>query len=166
MVERRIVVDTLRLNYQGVLNIVEFMDFVDKWLREKGYYKRINRTDEKVFKENRQVEIEITPWKKIDENAKIVINIMFLFSNVKDVVVKRDGKRKKLQQAKVSVTFMGMLESDWEHKWEQRPIYFLVFSVLDQFVWKMHSDRFFGLVAEDCAELHKQMKAFLNLYRY
>ena len=166
MVERRIVVDTLRLHYQGVLNIVEFMDFVDKWLRENGYYKQINKTDEKVFKENRQVEIELTPWKKIDENAKIVIQIMFLFSNVKDVVVKKDGQRKKLQQAKVAITFMGLMESDWEHKWEGKPFYWLIYSLIDQFVWKIHSDKYYGLVAEECGDLHKQMKAFLNLYRY
>jgi hypothetical protein len=166
MVERRIVVDTMRTHYQGVLNIVEFMDFIDHWLREKGYYKKIGRTDEKVFKENRQVEIEWEPWKKVDENAKIVIQMKFLFTNVKDVVVEKDGMKKKLQQAKISVTFMGLMESDYEHKWEKRPFYFLIFSIIDQFVWKINSDKYFGLVAEDCTELRNEMKAFLNLYRF
>ncbi|MEK6921009.1 MAG: hypothetical protein AABX82_03945, partial [Nanoarchaeota archaeon] len=87
MVERRIVVDALRLNYQGLMDVNEFYRVMDKWFREKGFDKYEKRNFEQVLKEGRQIEIEIEPWKKINDYAKEVMKIIFLFTNVKDVVV-------------------------------------------------------------------------------
>ncbi len=166
MVERRIVVDTLRLNYQGLLNVNEFYRIMDKWFREKGFDKYEKRNFEQVFQSGRQIEIEIEPWKKISDYAKEVMKIIFLFTNVKDVVIEKDGHKINMQQGKVAVTFMGYLETDWEHKWEGTPWTFFLRAVFDQYIYKINTDKFYSLVAEDTMHLYNTLKAYLNLQRY
>jgi hypothetical protein len=166
MVERRIVVDTLRLNYQGLLNVNEFYRVMDKWFREKGFDKYEKRNFEQVFKTGRQIEIEIEPWKKMNDYAKAVMKVVFLFTNVKDVVIEKDGHKVNMQQGKVAVTFMGYLETDWENKWEGTPWTFILRAVFDQYVYKINTDKFYSLVAEDTMHLYNTLKAYLNLQRY
>jgi hypothetical protein len=166
MVERRIVVDTLRLNYQGLLNVNEFYRVMDKWFREKGFDKYEKRNFEQVFESGRQIEIEIEPWKKMNDYAKAVIKIVFLFTNVKDVVIEKDGHKVNMQQGKVAITFMGYLETDWENKWEGTPWTFILRALFDQYVYKINTDKFYSLVAEDTMHLYNTLKAYLNLQRY
>ncbi len=166
MVERRIVVDTVRLNYQGLLNVNDFYRVMDKWFREKGFDKYEKRNVEQVFKEGRQIEIEIEPWKKINDYAKEVMKVVFLFTNVKDVTIEKDGHKMQMQQGKVAITFMGYLETDWEHKWEGTPWTFFLRAIFDQYVYKINTDKFYSLVAEDTMHLYNTLKAYLNLQRY
>ena len=86
MAERKIVVDTLRLNYQGLFNLNEMYMMIDKWLREKGYDKFERKNFEHVYKDGRQVEVEIEPWKKFTDYAKCSIKLNMLCTEVKDVV--------------------------------------------------------------------------------
>ena len=48
MADRRIVVDSLQLKYQGLVNVNEFYRIMDKWFREKGYDKYEKRTSEQI----------------------------------------------------------------------------------------------------------------------
>jgi hypothetical protein len=166
MVERRIVVDTLRLNYQGLLNVNDFYRVMDKWYREKGFDKYEKRNFEQVFESGRQIEIEIEPWKKCNDYCKEVMKVIFLFTNVKDVVIQKDGHKVNMQQGKVAITFMGYLETDWENKWEGTPWTFILRAVFDQYIYKINTDKFYSLVAEDTMHLYNTLKAYLNLQRY
>lgn len=166
MVERTTVVDGLMLNYQGLLNINEFYRIQDKWFREKGFDKYEKRNTEQVFKDKRQIEIELEPWKKINDYAKEVIKMNLLITNVKDVVVVKDNHKVKLQHAKLSVKFTSYLETDWESKWEANPVMFFIRTIFDQFVYKINTERFHVLVAADTQHLYTLLKSYLNLQRY
>ncbi len=166
MAERRIVVDTLRLNYQGLVNITEFYRMLDSWFKQHGYEKYEKNVSEQVFKNTKQTEVIWEPWKKINDYAKIVIKMTILMTNIKEVVIKKDNKRVKTQQAKVLITFMGHLETDWEHKWEGNPVLYFLRAVFDQFVYKIHTDKYYSLVAEETDKMYAMMKAYLNLQRY
>ena len=52
MADRRIVVDSLQLKYQGLVNVNEFYRIMDKWFREKGYDKYEKRTSEQRLNGN------------------------------------------------------------------------------------------------------------------
>ncbi|MBS3122985.1 hypothetical protein J4434_08965 [Candidatus Woesearchaeota archaeon] len=149
MAERKIVVDTLRLNYQGLFNLNEMYMMIDKWLREKGYDKFERKNFEHVYKDGRQVEVEIEPWKKFTDYAKCSIKLNMLCTEVKDVVVKIDGKNVKMNQGKVLMTFMGFLETDYEHRWEQKAILYFLRTIFDLWVYKINTDKFEAFVAED-----------------
>ena len=166
MVERTIVVDSLMLHYQGLFNLNEFYRIVDKYFREKGFDKYEKRNEEQVLKDHRQIRIQMEPWKKINDYAKEVIKISFTFTKLKDVVVVKDKHRVTLQQGNVSVKFMGYLETDWEQKWEGNAVLFFIRAIFDQFIYKIQTDKYQGLVAEDTQHLYGLIKSYLNLQRY
>ncbi len=166
MVERRIVVDTLKLNYQGLLNIDELLKLVDTWCKERGYGKFEKSHTEQVTKDKRTVVLAWQPWKKVTPIIKVLIDIKFTFSEVKDVVVVKDNRRVKMHQAKVLIVFMGILQSDWANRWEGRPLIYFIRAVIDQFVYKIHSDKYYGVAAEETMALYSVIKAYLNLQKY
>jgi hypothetical protein len=166
MVERRIVVDNLYLVYEGLLNINDFYLTIDKWLREKGYDKYEKRNIEQVYKDGRQIELEIEPWKKITDYARIVINMTFWMTNLKDVQVKKDKYTVKMTQGKVTMRMIAYLDTDYENMWEGKAVYFFLRTVIDKWIWRVDVRKYESAVADDAFHLYNLMKSFLNLYRF
>jgi hypothetical protein len=165
MAERRIVIDTLRLNYQGLFNMHEFYRMIDKWLREKGYDKYERKNYEHIYKDGRQLEIELEPWKKFTDYAKCSIKMNILVTGMKDVVVNLDGKKTKMSQGKMVITFMGYMETDYEHRWEKKAFLFFLRTIFDLWIYKINTDKFEAFVAEDTNHLYQTVKSYLNLHR-
>ena len=165
MSERKIVVDTLRLTYQGLFHLNELYRIIDKWLREKGYDKYERKNFEHIYKDGKQVEVELEPWKKFTDYAKCSIKMNMLFTGVKDVVVTIDGKKRNLNQGKVMITFLGILETDYEHRWEKKAILYFLRSIFDLWIYKVNTDKFEAFIAEDTNQLYQRIKSYLNLHR-
>jgi hypothetical protein len=166
MAERRIVVDNLVLQYEGLFEIKELYLMIDKWLRQKGYDKWEKRNHEHVLKDGRFIEFELEPWKKISDYAKIVISMYIHMLNIKEVTVKKDNVDVKMNQGRVRIRFIGFLVTDYTNKWEGQPLYYFLRAIFDKYVYRVTSDKFEGAVSDDVKHLYQNVKAFLNLYRY
>jgi len=166
MAERRIIVDNLMLQYEGLFELRELYMLIDKWLRQKAYDKFEKRNHEHVLKDGKYVEIELEPWRKLNDYAKITINVYIHVYNLKDVVVKKDNVDVKMNQGKIKIRFIGYLVTDYESLWEGKPLFYLLRAIIDKWVYRVSSDKYEAGVAEDVKHLHQNIKAFLNLYRY
>ena len=166
MSERKLVVDHAGLSYEGLFDVHELYMMIDKWLKEKGFDKREMRNVEQVSPNGKYVELELQPWKKITDYAKHIIRMDIKILGIKDVEVRKDGHKVKLQKAKVSIIFDGYLETDWEHRWEQQPMYIFIRTLFDKFVYNTYSSKFEAQLVESVNDLRAQIKSFLNLYKY
>lgn len=166
MAERDIVVDTLMLHYQGVFSLDEFYGVIEKYLRENHFDKFVKRNEEQVFKDHKQILVEIEPWKKINEYVKEIIRLNINISNMKDVIVVKDKHRVRKQQGKIAIKFMGFLETDLEYRWEGHGILYFLRAFVDQFIYKIGPDKYNGQVAQDTQRLHTIIKSYLNMQRY
>ncbi|MFH1848949.1 MAG: hypothetical protein ABH879_02065 [archaeon] len=166
MVERRIVVDEMQLEFRGLFDVGEFYRLIDSWLKEKAYVKHERRNYEHAYVEGKQIEVWKQPYKKVTDYAKYVIDIKILIEDLKDVVTEKDGKKVRLNQGNVSITFSGYLETDYEHRWEKKPLFYFMRAIFDNYVFKVHTEKFEKGLVEDVNQLHTIVKAFLNLYRY
>ena len=54
MAETRIVIDKLRIQYEGLFSVAELYQLIDNWLREKGYDKMERKNVEKVTPKGKQ----------------------------------------------------------------------------------------------------------------
>jgi len=43
MAEREVVIDKMRMSYEGLFKVTDLYKLIDGWLREKGYDKREKR---------------------------------------------------------------------------------------------------------------------------
>src|SRR3989338_2059430 len=132
MAEREVVVDKMRLTYEGLFEVTELYKHIDEWFRSRGYDKRENKNIEKVTPDGKYIEIEIEPWKKLSEYARIVIKLRMIMTDVKDVEVEKDGIKVKQNQGKLQAVFDGLLETDYEHRWEGSPLFYFLRVIWDK----------------------------------
>jgi len=166
LVEREIVVDKLRLAYEGLFSAKELYNLIDGWFFEKGYDKRENRNTEIVRPEGKYIEIELEPWKKVTDYARNVIKVRIIIEDLKEVVVEKDHHKVKLNHGKLKFVFDAYLDTDYENKWEGKPVFYFLRTIFDKYIYKPFTIGFETGVKDDLNQLHTQIKAFLNLYRF
>ncbi len=166
MVETNIVVDNLGLNYEGLFDAKDYYKLLDGFFAEKNYDKREALSMEKVDSSGKYVELEIEPYRKITDYAKLVIRVRTKMFNVKEVEVEKDGHKIRLNQGKVNIVIDGFLQTDYENRWTDRPWMVFIRTIYDKFVYKKYTNDFTEKLNDDVGQLHAQLKSFFNLYRY
>ncbi|MDP2750222.1 MAG: hypothetical protein Q8O89_05295 [Nanoarchaeota archaeon] len=164
--EREIIVDHIKLTYEGLFDAKELLGILEKFFKDKGYERKELRNIELVKPEGKYVELEIIPWKKIKDYMKNEISVRTILSEVKEVEVDKDGVKIKLNQGKVQILIDGYLTTDFENKWENKPTFFLVRTLVEKYLFGPYTDKHKVALTEDAHLLHSTLKSFLNLYRY
>ena len=167
MSEKKLIIDQMKLTYEGVFDLNGLYRTIDSWFYEKGY----DRWELKNYEVDnpdgtKDVELELLPWKKTTDYFKNIIRLRVKCVALKDVEIEKEGAKVKLKHGKVMIIFDAYLESDYENRWEKKPLFYFLRSFFDKFVYKVHTERYEQGLVEECNDLHSQVKAFLNLYRY
>src|SRR3989344_8722039 len=98
MSERRLVIDHMKVSYDGLFDLHELYSLINQWLKDKGFDLREQRNQEHVKANSKYIEVEMLPWKKITDYARHVIRLNIRILSMKDAVVEEDGKRVKLNK--------------------------------------------------------------------
>jgi len=166
MAERLIVVDKERLDYDGLFDSKGVFDVFKQWCADKGYWPVEKRHGESTKPEGKVIDFDLEPFKKFTDYSKSIIKVRMQFSEVKDVVVERDKKKVKVQDGKIVIVFDGILETDYEHRWECKPLFYLLRSVFEKYVYTPFISGFERGIKEDVMALKNNLKAYLNLTKY
>ncbi len=166
MAEREVLVDKMRLTYEGLFSVYEIYKMMDEWFEEKGYDKREVKNIESVFPEGKYIEIVLEPWKKLTDYAKSVIKVRIIFSDIKEVQVEKDGAKVNLNQGRAHFVFDAYLETDYENRWESKPTFFFIKTLFDKYFYKSYTSQLKAEVMDSITDLHSRIKGMLNLYRY
>ncbi len=166
MAEKRIVVEGLSVEYEGLFRLNEIYQVIEQWLKEKGYDKDEKKNYEQVLKTGRDIKIDLWPWKSITDYAKIQFKIIIQVKKMKDVIVKKDGMDVSMNQGKISINFNGFLLTDTAGKWEGKPLFYFLRMVFDRWIYRTNTDKWAGAVSEEIEQLHRLVKGHLNMYRY
>lgn len=166
MAERLIVVDKERLDYDGVFDAKEVLRVMQQWATDKGYWLIEKKHGEATKPEGKYIDMDFEPFKKFTDYAKSIIKIRAQFNDVKDVVIERDGRKHKMQEGKIVIVLDGILETDYEGRWESKPIFYFLRTVFEKYVYTPFISGFERGVKEDVLSLKHNLKAFLNLTRF
>lgn len=166
MAERDLVVSELRLKYEGLFNAGDLYDIMDQWFERHNYDKIENKSIETVKEDGRHVEVEWRPFKDITAYATKEIKIRMIISGMTDVEVEKDGRKIKVNKGKVQFVFWGILTTDWENRWENKPLLFFIRSLYNKFFYKGYVQKWKSGLKGDVYDLNNTIKSFLNLNRY
>lgn len=166
MAERLIVVDKDRLEYDGLFDVKDVHKVLQDWASDKGYWLVEKIHSETTRPEGKTIDLVLEPFKKVSDYIKLIVKIRVQFSNVKDVVVERDDKKVKVQEGKVSMLMTGIIETDYEHKWETKPVWYTLRVLLDKYVLSPFMSAYEREVKNDCESLKNNVKGFLNLSKF
>lgn len=154
------------LSYEGLFDAHELYRLIDEFFATKSYDKVEKMNNEVVTESGKDITIIYRPYKKLSDYYKSVIQIKIFLRHLVDVDIEMDGKRKKLKKGDVSLNFKFMLESDYEGRWEQRGIYFMVRTIFDKIIYNTQQNHFEKQVLTDGRDLKDRIGSFLNLSHY
>lgn len=165
MAEREIVVDKLRLTYEGLFDLRELFKLIEAFFENRNYDKREGKNIEVVKPDGKYLEIEIAPWRSVTDYYKYIIPIRFVGQNIRKVDIEKDGQKISINQGRIQLVFDAIVETDHQARWESKPEFFFLRTIFDKYIYRPYSLGYHGVVKSDLMALHSQIKAFLNMYR-
>lgn len=166
MPERQVVLDKEKIVYSGLFSVTELSKHLRDAVVARGYTPKELKWEESVSKDGKYVMAEWRPDKKFSEYARGVIKMSVEMSGVKEVSVAKDGKKQKLNEGKVTISFVGLLETDYEARWESKAGFTVIRTLFEKYVYGPYVAQFEKKVRDDVVSIKDNMKALLNLYKY
>ena len=166
MAEIRTIVDHITAQYTGIFNVKELHDTFKTWITDKGYQDQELQNFETVKEKGKEIYIKSEPTKKASDYIKFMIRAQFDLKEVQPVEIEKDGVRKTMHKGTVTLILDGFLITDYENRWEQKPMYVFMRTLYDKFFFKIHTTKFSETLKEDTENLLDTLKSFLNMYKY
>ena len=166
MAEVKTLIDGRSLSYEGVFDIRELYRTIDVWFKERGYDKQEVKNWEDVSETEKQVVLEIIPYKKVSDYARIDIRIFMIFSKLSEIDIVKDNIKHKMNKGRAEFYFDAYVVTDYEQKWETRPLIFFTKNIIDKFVYKLYTSGYDSEAIRDCTEVENEIRSFLNMHRY
>ena len=154
------------IKYSGLFDLKELYATIDKWCKEHHYDKVEAKNFEDVYEDSKQIILELRPYKKITDYAKVEIRAYMEFTDIKEEVVERGGLKKKINKGKINMSFDCYLITDYEAHWETKAVYYFFRMLVDKFIYRGYMKRFEAEAVADCNEMIHEVKSYLNMERF
>ncbi|MBI2139470.1 hypothetical protein HYU14_00985 [Candidatus Woesearchaeota archaeon] len=162
----RLIVDHLKLDYQGTLDLKGLFRLINAWAYEKDMEKNENKSNEFEAPEGKSIEYENQVTKRLSDYTIFVLKIRILGSGLKKVDIAKDRKKARLDHGRIQFFLDGFLQTDSESKWEERPFFVFLRTLFDKYIYRLYTDRFEQQLTRDCYELFHLVEKFLNIHSY
>lgn len=165
MVERKLLVGDLTLEYEGLFDCADLFRLIDDWFKQNGYDKSELKHIEKVREKGKFIDYEIVPFKKVSDYAQQDIDVRVMVNNMVATEITKNKQKIQLNKGKVTITINAYLVTDILERWESKPLFFFLRVLFDKFVHKRYMDQYDKALMTDVQNLHSELKAYLNLSR-
>ncbi|MDP3026286.1 MAG: hypothetical protein Q8N63_01150 [Nanoarchaeota archaeon] len=150
-----------KIKQKAIFHFKDFYGFTYDWLNGEGYKVVEKSYAEEITGDSKKVEIDWEAKKKISDYFRFVIQIKWMILGLKSVEVQREGKKLKMNSGQVELKITGVLVKDYEHRWEDRPIWKFLRGVYDKYIVKSRIEDYEDKLKEEVEEFIAQTKAFL-----
>lgn len=154
-----------KLFYKGIVNLSEAYEYAYSFLREGEEYGITEEYySEKISGESKDVEIKWVATKKVTDYFKINLDIKWKVLGMKNIEVEIDGKKKEMNKvSELSIDIKGVLEKDYNSKWESNPTHKFFKEMYHKYVIPQRTEKKENDVIEMVQKFKDEMKAFLDL---
>jgi len=166
MPELEYVISKQKLNYEGLFDAKELFKLMDQFFFHLGYDKLEIKHAESVKPEGKYIETETKYYRKLSDYVQNEVHIRLIMQDVKEVEVKKDKTKVKLNKGRVQFIIDGRMATDWENMWETKPMYYVIRTIVNRYILAPVTGKFKGELTKDIGHFSTEVKAFLNLYRY
>ncbi|MGB9675245.1 MAG: hypothetical protein ACP5IJ_01310 [Candidatus Nanoarchaeia archaeon] len=157
--------DRENLQYSGVFNFEEFLEHARSWLSWRKFDIEEKRFEEKV-KLGREYKIWWYAVKCIDEYSAIRIVFELSITDVIDVEVQIDKKKKKMQKGDINIYITSELITDRQDYWTQNAFFSFLRGFYDRYIYASTIDKLKGEAWNLGWGFFNELKSFLQLYKY
>lgn len=163
----RDVITSKKINFAGVFDPQGLYDVMKSWASDKGYAFVELSHSESLKSEGKFIEVILYPvFKNFSDYAKGVFKIHVQMKKVKDITVKQDDKKLKMKEGTVTISIIVFIETDYEARWESKPIFYVLRTIAHKYFLSPFIDRNETVLRKDLALLESNIKSFLNLQKF
>ena len=155
----------MKLGYQGPFDIIQFYKKVNQWISKRSKEKDIKKKVEHVEPKGKNIEWFIEIWEDVTDYARSIVRVRALFTDVKETKLKRGKFKRRLNTGNVLIIMDGILETDLDAKWQQKPIFTFLRTIADKFIYKFHLNKIEDKLDADVHELFDELTEFFNSYK-
>ncbi len=167
MSEKKQVLYDLRNSYNGPFSVEDFYAEIDSWIKDKGYEKELKKKMEHVTKNGKKIEYVIEVHSHLDDLHHGVVVLRALLDNIKEIAIKKGGKKMRLNSGDALININAFIEAHVHGSFYQvKPIYYLIRTLLDKYVYNFWSGKYDGIVRSDGEDLFKRINSYFNLQKY
>lgn len=167
MSEKKQVLYDLRTTYDGPFVFEDFYAEVDNWIKDKGFTKENKKKMESVTKNGKKIQWFIEIKSHLDDLHHGIVILRVLMDNVREIIIKREGKKFRINNGNVMVNIDAFIESEIHGSFYQiKPIFYFIRTLIDKYIYNFWSFKWDGRVNSDGRELYKRIQAFFNVQKY
>lgn len=167
MSEKKQVLYDLRTSYNGPFVIEDFYAEVDNWIKEKSFIKENKKKMESISKNGKKIHWFIEITSHLDELHHGVVMLRVLMNNVGEVIIKREGKKFRINNGDVMVNIDAFIQSEIHGSFYQiKPIFYFIRTLIDKYIYNFWSFKWDDRVNSDGRELYKRLQSFFNVQKY
>ncbi len=166
MAERRLVIDRLKLSYEGLFNAAELYNVISSWFFEKGWDWNEKYNKEMVTAQGKQIQILLEPWKSASDYYKLVIHMKITMVDVKEVELKKGNKPVRMDHGVIRMIIDGYVVSDRNNQWTGNTFGWFIALILEKYFYRNHLQRFETWLKGDVEDIHDKIKRYLNMVKY
>ena len=166
MSEKRLVIDQLKLTFDGPFDLPGLYKLIDNFFYERNWDKFEKLNTEQVLPTGRNIKIELVNWKSITDYYKITMRIRLYSKDLIHTSIEHDGKTVELNKGKVMLVIDGYVDADRHGKWEGSPFNWFLREIFDKYIFKGHFGKAEQWLVSDVNDLYGQIQTYLNVYHY
>lgn len=166
MAETLTIIDGKTLEYEGLFEPRELYTVIDQLFKQHGFDKNEFKNSEHVYKDSKQLEMDLRPYKKLSDYVKVEIKIIIIAKDLKHVEIDNKGIKKKMYNGHVQVTFYSYLITDYENSWEMKPFYYFMRMFIDKFIYRNPISEAKNELITLTQEAYDEIRSYLNMNRY
>ena len=166
MAEKLMILQGDKLTYDGLFDMKELIAVIRQWGSDAGYWVIDSSQNESARPEGKYVTLDWIIFKKFTDYAKSLLKMNIQFQGVKDVIIEREGKKVKVQEGKIFISFDVILETDYEARWEVKPLFYVLRVIFEKYVYSPYMSKFERQIRDDYGMLKNSMKTYLNLAQF
>ena len=156
------VVKDLIINQKTQFNLIELYKTLKYWFEINGYSFFEKEYEDIVKSGKKDVVIKWEGSKPIDDYSKFYVYLKF---KVKDYEIIETTKE-KIIEGSLKISFSSDILTDYEERWENKPIWKFLRGVSDKFFTERRRKIYEKELKDNTYDLFNKTKSFLNLYKF
>jgi len=129
------------LKINGIFDFDGLYRVMHDWFGEmKYYFEEILYKHKVPSPSGAEEHIKWTGWRKVTEYIKFNIYIYIILRDMKEIEVIKNGQKKRLTKARMTMEFSGNVEVDYTNRFQNSPFFRNLFHFFNDYVMKKRID--------------------------
>jgi hypothetical protein len=153
-----------KIKFNGIFSFKDFYKFCYDWLTEENNWEvKEEKYQEKLSGDSKDIDVEWAFSKKVTDYFKFKGKIKFKINALTNIEIMQGEAKVKTNKGSVEISIKGILQRDYEGKFDRTSYRKFLRSVYDKWVIPSRIDQFEGRLLSQCDDFLGQAKAYLDL---